>query len=254
VEVDWTTFLLEIVNFLVLVWILSRLLYKPVLKTIADRQAEIRNTVSEAERLRNEAQALREEYEQRQARWREEKEAARNRMLEEVNAERGRLLAELQSSLKAEREKAGALEQQRVTDLARQAEDKAAEQAGLFAARLLTRLANAELEARLLEVVIDDLGRLPEARRQAIRTAATTADAPIVVSSAHALNQSQRDSLMKAIEPLLGRTMRMEWREDPQLVAGVRISLGPWMLAGNLQDELKFLSEALRSGDAAHGS
>jgi F-type H+-transporting ATPase subunit b len=253
VELDWTTFFLEIINFLVLVWILTRLLYNPVVNAIARRQAEIRKTLSEAEQLRNDAQALRQDYEQRQASWKQEKEAARTRMLEEVNAERGRLLAELQSSLQAEREKASVLEQQRLTDLTRQAHDLAAEQAGIFAARLLNRLANSELEARLLDIVIDDLGRLPEERLKAIRTTVATSDAAIVVISAHSLYPSQRKSLVGALESLLGRTVRVEWREDPQVLAGIRVNLGSWVLAGNLQDELKFFTNLLRS-DASHAS
>ena len=38
-ELDWTTFVLEVINFLVLVWILRRYLYRPVLNTLAARKA-----------------------------------------------------------------------------------------------------------------------------------------------------------------------------------------------------------------------
>ncbi|HEU4683433.1 MAG TPA: ATP synthase F0 subunit B, partial [Nitrospira sp.] len=135
VQVDGTTFLLEIINFLVLVWILTRLLYRPVLNAIADRQAQIRKSVSEAEQMRQEAQALREEYEQRQTRWIQETETARSSMLKEVNAERDRLLSQLQSSLREEREKAEALERQRLAELGGQTDRQAAELASTFAAR-----------------------------------------------------------------------------------------------------------------------
>ena len=36
-QIDWTTLVLEIINFLVLVWILKRFLYKPVMEAIAAR-------------------------------------------------------------------------------------------------------------------------------------------------------------------------------------------------------------------------
>ena len=41
-ELDWTTFILEIINFLVLVWILHRFLYQPVMNVIAQRRAHHR--------------------------------------------------------------------------------------------------------------------------------------------------------------------------------------------------------------------
>jgi F-type H+-transporting ATPase subunit b len=254
VELDWSTFALEIINFLVLIWLLKRLLYKPVLSAIAQRKSDIQRTLSEAESLRKEAQTLREEYEHRQAEWGQEKEKARSRMLEEVNAERVRLQAALRSSLEQEREKAKVLEDRRLSELTRQVEDAAIAQGGEFAAKLLSRFASAELEVRLVEMIIEDLRELSEERRQAIRTACAKADASVIVSSAHVLGQSQRESLTEAVQLLLGRAVHCEWREDANLLAGIRLSLGPWMLGANLQDELKFFTEALRPVSPTHAS
>ena len=253
-ELDWTTFALEILNFLVLVWILQRLLYQPILKVIAERKAEIRDTYSKADRLRKEAEALREQYENRQAEWNREKEMVRHRMVEEVNAEKTRLLAALQHSLEQEREKVRALEERRLTDLTRQAEDAAIAQGGRFAARLLARLASAELETKLVEILLEDLRRIPAEQRQAIRTACAKADMSAIVTSAHALSQSQRESLLEVLQSLLGQSVSCEWREDQDLMAGIRLSLGPWMLGANLQDELKAFSEAAPSVSASHAS
>lgn len=253
-ELDWSTFALEIINFLVLVWLLKRLLYKPVLNAIAERKADIQRTRSEAETLRKEAQILREQYEHRQAEWGQEKDRARSQMLDEVNAEKVRLLAALRSTLEKEHEKATALEKRRLEELTRQVEDTAIVQGGEFSARLLARFASPELEAKLVELVIADLRQLSEERRQAIRTSCSKIDASIIVSSAYALNQSQRESLLEAILSLIGRPVSCEWREDTHLLAGIRLSLGPWMLGANLQDELKFFTEALRPMSPTHAS
>ena len=253
-EFDWSTFALEIINFLVLIWLLKRLLYKPVLSAIAARKADIQRTLSEAETSRKEAQALREQHEHRQAEWGQEKEKARSQILEEVNEERNRLLAALRSSLEQEREKARALEERRLSELTRQVEDTAIAQGGKFAAKLLSRFASAELEARLVELIIEELRDLSEERRRAIRTACAKADASIIVSSAHVLSESQRVSLTEAVQLLIGGVVECEWREDAHLLAGIRLSLGPWMLGANLQDELKFFAEALRPVSPTHAS
>jgi len=47
-ELSWSTFLLEIINFLVLVWILKHFLYKPVLDVIARRRSGIEKTLADA--------------------------------------------------------------------------------------------------------------------------------------------------------------------------------------------------------------
>lgn len=253
-ELDWTTFALEILNFLVLVWILQRLLYQPILKVIADRKAEIQNRLSEAEALRNDAQALREQYEKRQMEWNREKDTVRNRMVDEVNTEKARLFIGLQVSLEQEREKARAVNERRLVDLTRQAEHAAIVQGGQFATRLLARLASVDLEAKLVEVMLEDLRRIPDERRQAIRSACATGDAAVLVTSAHELSELQRGSLLKAVESFLGRSVSCEWREDKGLLAGIRLSLGPWVLGANLQDELKAFAETAQSAGTAHAS
>ena len=98
-ELNWSTFALEILNFLVLVWILKRFLYKPVLNVIAQRQARIEQARSESERLKSEAQSLRERYESRLADWEREKEKARTELLDEIGGERVRLQGGLRASL-----------------------------------------------------------------------------------------------------------------------------------------------------------
>ena len=52
-ELNWSTFILEIINFLVLIWILKRFLYKPVLDVIARRRAGIEKTLSDAREMRH---------------------------------------------------------------------------------------------------------------------------------------------------------------------------------------------------------
>jgi F-type H+-transporting ATPase subunit b len=59
---DWTTFALEVVNFLILVWILKHFFYRPVLAVIETRRAENEKNLAQADTLRSEAQSLKDEY------------------------------------------------------------------------------------------------------------------------------------------------------------------------------------------------
>ena len=61
-EFDWTTFVLEALNFLVLVWLLKRFFYQPVLAEIEARRDATAKTIADAETVRREAEALKSEY------------------------------------------------------------------------------------------------------------------------------------------------------------------------------------------------
>ena len=45
---DWSTFALQTVNFAILVWLLHRFLYRPVLRLLDDRRAEIDKQYADA--------------------------------------------------------------------------------------------------------------------------------------------------------------------------------------------------------------
>jgi F-type H+-transporting ATPase subunit b len=110
VELDWSTFLLEIVNVLVLVWLLKRFLFRPVMKVIEDRKAAIAKTLADATRVQTEAESARERYEQRLVTWNDEQAKSRVQLQEELAAERQRRLAALQKELEREHEQASVRE------------------------------------------------------------------------------------------------------------------------------------------------
>ena len=66
-QFDWTTFVLEVLNFLVLLWILKRFLYQPVLEVLDARQARIKAEMAQAEKLQDDAAALGKQYAERLA-------------------------------------------------------------------------------------------------------------------------------------------------------------------------------------------
>ena len=101
-EFDWSTFILEIINFLILIWILKHFLYKPVLKIIAQRKAGIQKELDNAQTMRNESLLLQQQYENRLQEWQQEKQQLRHKMHEEITAERERLMQELNRSLEQE--------------------------------------------------------------------------------------------------------------------------------------------------------
>lgn len=248
-EFDWTTSLLEVINFLVLMWILQRFLYKPVGEAVARRRAVIEQTQLETRTLRAEAESLQRQYEGRMAAWTEETSRARSQMLQEIAGERQRLLAELQVSLEEERSKQHALEERRASELRLALQNDARLEGSRFAARLLSRLASPSLARRILDVLLEDLGQLADPDLTALRAAAEDGASTADISTSHELDPEQRDSLARALAEVMQKTVDCDFRLDPALIAGCRIGIGPWMLRSNILDELQLFAEAQ---NAAH--
>lgn len=245
-EFDWTTFALEIINFLILVWILKRFLYRPVLDVIARRRAGVEKTMADAKRIGAEAGELKQRCERELAQWEKDKEAAQARLREELAAERGRLMAALETSIAEERERRRVLGERRQHDLQRSVEEQGIAQGAAFSARLLGRVATPELEARLYALLLEDLRGLRAEDRRAVAEAAATPGLQLKVQSAFALDEGRRAELARVLAEATGKTLPVEYRENPELLAGFQVNIGPWILHANLRDELKFFSGALR--------
>jgi F-type H+-transporting ATPase subunit b len=246
VELNWSTFVLEIVNFLVLVWILKRFLYRPVLDVIARRRAGIEKTLGEAKSLKAQAEEMGRRYEGRLAEWEHEREGARKDLAQELEAERGRRLATLQAELAQEREKARAVEERRQTEVLRELETRALAQGSAFAARLLGLAAGPELEGRLVEMAVAELQRLPAADLAKLRERWGEHPDAATVASAHPLSDAQRQALTEALAAATGRTLSVSFQAEPELMAGLRITLGAWLLEANLRAELRGFADLNR--------
>lgn len=241
---DWSTFLLEMVNFLILIWILKRFLYAPVKTAIEARRQRVEGVLTEAQAARSEAERLRAEYASREQAWAAERDQARAALEQELAAERGRRLDELQAELQGQREKAAILEGRQAQETARRAQGEALALAAGFGSRLLARVADPALEARLVEMVIQDLPHLSETHRQVLAAAADDDAERVHVQSAFPLSDEQRAALESALSAVAGRELRCTLDRDPDLIAGLRIDAGPLVLRANLRDELRFFAES----------
>lgn len=234
-EISWSTFVLEIVNFLILVWILQHFLYRPVLDVIARRRASIEKTLEDAQSMREEAQSLQRRYEGRLADWNAEKQQAADALRREVDTERRKRMQQLDEELAREREQAEVADRRRREATQREVEAQAIKQAASFATRLLERASGPDVESRLVDLSVAELERLPDEKREEL--GADSAQSARIVS-AFELPDAQRDALTRALRRMLGKDVPLEFAVDASLLAGVRIEIGAKTIALNLREEL----------------
>jgi len=242
VEFNWTTFALEILNFLVLVWILTHFLYRPVREAMQQRSAAIATSLADAQAQRTAAEELKRQYDRRAGDWEIERAQARTQLQDEIAAERARLMADVHAEIAAERKKDQALQQRRLVELREDLKREARDEAAGFAAQLLARLAVPALELRIGEILLEDLQALPAEQLHAFRQACL--EQTPRVSSAYPLPATLRSGLQQALSQLAGTPVDCEFICDESLVAGLRVSAGSWVLRCNLADELAFFAGA----------
>lgn len=241
-QIDLTTFILELINFVVLVWILNHFLYKPVRGIMARRRAKIEKMIQEAEAQKAEAELLREQHESRIRNWEREQAAAHAALTKELAEARENGLDDVRQAIEKERQRLQVAEARKQADRQREIEKRALAQAVAFAAKFLQRLAGPELDIKLAEVLIQDIETWPAGKIETLAKAVAEREGEITVTSASALIPSVQQSLKKKLSVKLGQKCKMNFLVDDTLITGLCLTVGPWVLQANAKDELAFFA------------
>src|SRR5580698_4504075 len=113
--IDWFTVVAQAINFLILVWLLKRFLYKPILHAIDEREKGIATQLAQAEAKKAEAQKERDDFQCKNETFDRERGALMTRVTDEATAERQRLLEEARKdadTMRAKRQESLRNEQQ----------------------------------------------------------------------------------------------------------------------------------------------
>lgn len=240
-ELSWSTLVFEIINFLVLIWILKYFLYAPIQKTISARQKMVEDKLENAEKLRSEAQDLQLKYEHRLADWQLEKEHLQKDFQHELEQWKSAELVDFEKKLTTEKAALIECELRKSKELIEKNAREAILLAGKFAEKFLKNFADAHLEKKIIGKIILDLGELPDEKMQ-LMTKQSLQDT-ILIQSAYTINEQQRQNLVETIEKLSHKKFRVDFAINPELLAGLIIQIGAVVLQANLRDELKFFTE-----------
>ncbi len=190
--IDWFTVVAQAINFLILVWLLKRFLYKPILHAIDEREKGIATQLAEAEAKKAEAQKERDDFQHKNEAFDQERAALLKKATDEAKAERQRLLDEARKdadSLRAKRQEALRNEQR---NLSQEIIRWTQKEVFAITRKTLADLATTSLEERMGEVFVHRLRALTGAAKEQLAAALKTSTHPARVRSAFDLPPAQR--------------------------------------------------------------
>ena len=241
--IDWFTVAAQLLNFLVLVWLMKRFLYQPVLAAIAARDKQVAATLADAAARLQDAHQL----ETRLAASSTAFDQQRASLLADATAaarqQGAALIDAAKQAASAQRTQAQAAlvaEQARLAGtLALQARD-----AVLAALRqAMLALSDASLEGAIVRAFITQLGKLDSAARTLLASAAAAAPASAEVRSALPLDPAQQSLLKAALAAAGIDAPALRFSCAPQLICGIEFRAGGRSLAWNLDHYLTAFAE-----------
>ena len=243
--IDWFTVAAQAVNFLILVWLLKRFLYKPVLAAIDQREKRIETQLQDAEKRKAEGlqeqtafQHKNEEFDQqRSALLLQATSAAkteRERLLERARTDSEELRSKLQKSVYDELEnlngKIGTLALQEVFSIAR---------------KTLADLADVSLEERITDIFIHRLHEMNEKQIEQLKAGSHAAPEAALVRSTFELGSPQKTAIAAIVKPIFGEETQIKFETRPDLISGIELTANGQKIAWSIADYLKSLTSSV---------
>jgi F-type H+-transporting ATPase subunit b len=239
VLIDWFTVGAQALNFLILVWLLERYLYKPVLAAIDAREKKVAARINDAAAQETKAQTAGEELRKRNEAFDREREGLMRKAADEGGAERQRLIESARQDSQLLRVKlAQSLAAERA-ELGRQLSVRTQAEVFALTRKALSELAGASLEDRMIGVAIERLRALPEPQKLALQV---VPDRVVLVRSAFDPSAAQRTRLEAAVRDL-NANLTVRFETAPEFVCGLELSMAGVKLAWSVADYLSTLAQ-----------
>ncbi|MEI6054452.1 MAG: F0F1 ATP synthase subunit B [Lentisphaerota bacterium] len=238
--IDTFTVIAQIINFLILVWLLKRYLYKPILKALDEREKKISFELSEGVKMKAEAQKERDEFQYRNDLFDNEVKDLKTKVTKEVAAEKGKLLEDLRKESESIRSKYMESLLVEHQSLNQEINREIQEEVFAIARKTLSELADTNLEESIVQVFIKRLNTLEDIEKEKLISAVASSDSDILIISAFKLSSQSITVIELAVNNLLAAELAFGYETAPDIISGVELVVGGYKLSWSIS---KYVSE-----------
>ncbi len=241
--VDWFTVGAQALNFIVLVWLLKRYLYKPILDAIDARETRIAHELASADATKAEANKERVEFERKNEAFDQQRSALLLKATEDAKTERRRLIEEARQAAEALSVKRRESLRSEASALNKAIGARTTQEVFAIARKLLKDLATADLEDCMVGAFVRRLSEIGDSEKATLVKAIKAASDPGLVRSAFDLTADHRSELKSAFNELFGADIRVRFETAPDVISGMEFTVGGEKIAWSVENYLGSLEQ-----------
>lgn len=243
--IDWFTVGAQVLNFLILVWLLKRFLYQPILNAIDAREKRIAKELADADAKKAEAQQEKDEFQRKNSEFDQQRSALMNKATEEAKTERQHLLDEARRA--ADALSAMRLETLKIdaANLNQAISNRTRQEVFAIARKVLTDLAATSLEERMTEEFTRRLRDMDGQAKKGFGESLKTAAEPVLVRSAFDLPAAQRALIQNALNETFSAEINIRFETVPDLISGIELNTDGQKMAWSIADYLASLEQGV---------
>lgn len=234
---NWWTFAFSIINFLIVLYILYRLLFKPIKKVIEERDEIINKRFEIATKKEKEALKLKEEYEKEL----KDIKILKQKIINEANAEalkiREKIIEEAKNEAREILEKEKKIVEEEKQKIFKFIIDKSKEFSEKFSIELLSHIIDKDLNEVLIKKFITDFDKEFEDILKKIKI---QKECSVFIYLAYPINEE----LLKKIDDLVKNSFKCqnvekEIKIDESLIGGIKIRVNENLFDGTIKSQIE---------------
>jgi F-type H+-transporting ATPase subunit b len=241
--IDWFTVGAQALNFLILVWLMKRFLYKPILNAIDTREQRIASELNDADKKKAEAQQEREEFEHKNEVFDQQHTALLEKATNEANLERQRLVDEAHKVINALSTKQMETMRSDVHNLNQAISRQTQHEVFAIVRKALKDLATIDLEERLVEVFTRRLRELNGDAKEKLSHALKNSSEPTLVRSAFNLSADQCAVIQDALNETFSIKIDVRFETAPEIISGIELNSNGCKVAWSIADYIAILEK-----------
>ena len=242
-KINWFTVIAQVINFLVLVWLLKKFLYKPILNAIDEREKKIAAQIKDADDKKAAAIKEQDDFKKRNEDFDKQKKVLMDKVVTDTNTERDKLLEAAKNdanTLRSNLEKSAKENQENQNAAIAQ---KTQKQVFDITRKALTDIASISLEEQSANTFIKRLNESKDdEKKQFIDAFKSNANA-ILVRSAFNLPEKQQGEINNAVDTILGTKTQLQFKTTPELISGIELTTNGYKLAWSFSEYLNSLEK-----------
>ena len=251
--IDWFTVIAQIINFLVLVYLLKRFLYGPIIKAMDKRQEKIAFRLEGARKKEEEAKQEAELFLQKNKEFDSRHEEMLSQIKKEAEARRVELIKEARSQVDADMARwYGAIQKEKETFL-QDIRRRTVGHTCAIARRAIKELSNEDLENRITSIFIERLQNIDSNEREALAQAIKHSMEEIRVNSAFEIPEELAKKIVQVLQKLTIDPVAVQFEILPELICGIELKLHDRKISWNIADYLESFEESMRAAIEAKG-
>lgn len=243
--IDWFTVAAQAINFLLLVWLMKRFLYKPVLKAIDAREKRIEEQLADARAQKMEAREEKEDFQRKNEIFDQERAELMNSAAEVAKSEKTRLLDEARSSAEALQAKWREGLEKDASRLEEDFQNRVRKDVFFIVRKTLSDLAGEELESKIIDLFLSRLQKMDAEERKSLARITKAPDTSVQLRTAFPLTDEQRNRIDQEVKKLFSLKEEPKFTVEKDLVAGIELAVSGQKISWTIDDYLLSLRESV---------